>query len=538
MRRNSASEGLLRRQRLNAHTCAVLAVLGFGSLTYGYTASIIGTTLGQPSFIEYFDLATRSNGTDLISTMNGLFQTGGVIGTLLLPTVADKWGRKMACAVSAILAIVSGAIMAGSVNVGMFIAFRFVAGASAFMILAAVPILMNEIVPVHMRGALVDVHAVMLVLGYTIQGWVGFGFYFWQNGSSNTWRPPIAIQCFWPLCLLVGLYFVPESPRWLVMQGRDAEAEAVLFKFHADPSDPENSAAKAEFYQIQKQLAIDRTLGNSWWHIIKKPSYRKRALLAIGITGIIQCSGVLVINNYGPSLYKSLDFSQVKQLLYPAAWLTFALGMNVMGMLVVDRFPRNKFISFGVLGCMASLIVEAALVANFVPSNNKSALSAAVAMFFIFQVFYGLALDGTQFSYLGEIFPTHLRAKGVCLGVAMISLMNIIWLQSAPTAFETIGWKFYLCFIIPGTLGAIAMWIWFPDTNGLPLEEVAAIFGDADEVAIYQRDLEVDFATHTVVDHHHHHHHDHDPEKEGVVKGTDATHYEADSLPSSEKVSG
>lgn len=129
MRPHDAEEGLLRKQKLNAHTCAVLAVLGFGSLTYGYTASIIGTTLGmsfpsfppgspsrkknmtrliddpisilqgQPSFIEYFDLATRSNGTDLISTMNGLFQTGGVIGTLLLPTVADRYGRKWACAV-------------------------------------------------------------------------------------------------------------------------------------------------------------------------------------------------------------------------------------------------------------------------------------------------------------------------------------------------------------------------------------------------------------------------------------------------------
>ncbi|KAJ9615767.1 hypothetical protein H2200_001844 [Cladophialophora chaetospira] len=523
MRRNSASEGLLRKQKLNVHTCAVLAVLGFGSLTYGYTASIIGTTLGQPSFLNYFDLLTRSNGTDLISTMNGLFQTGGVIGTLLLPTVADKYGRKWACAVPAILAIISGAIMAGSVNVGMFIAFRFVAGAAAFMILAAVPILMNEIAPVHMRGALVDVHAVMLVLGYTIQGWVGFGFYFWQNGSTNTWRPPVAIQCFWPLCLLIGLFFVPESPRWLVLQGRNEEAEAVLMKLHANSDDPNNDAAKAEFYQISKQIAIDKTLGNTWMHIIKKPSYRKRALLGIGTTGIIQCSGVLVINNYGPSLYKQLNYSEVKQLLYPAAWLTFALGLNAMAMPLVDRFPRNKYIAFGVLGCMATLIVEAALVANFVPSNNTSALSAAVAMFFVFQVFYGLCLDGTQFSYLGEIFPTHLRAKGVCLGVAMISFMNIIWLQSAPTAFEKIGWKFYLCFIIPGTFGGIAMWIWFPDTNGLPLEEVAALFGDADEVAIYQRDIEVDFATHTIVDHH------------GGVKGGDAGHFEADSLPSSEK---
>ena len=179
-----------------------------------------------------------------------------------------------------------------------------------------------------------------------------------------------------------------------------------------------------------------------------------------------------------------------------------------------------------VLGCMATLIVEAALVANFIPSNNHAALQAAVAMFFIFQIFYGAGCDGkspllpffidpreepdgshlasttgTQFSYLGELFPTHIRAKGVCLGVAMISFMNIIWLQAAPTAFEKIGWKFYLCFIIPGTIGAVLMWIFWPDTKGLPLEEIAAIFGDADEVAIYQAEIEIDRTTHQVVIH-------------------------------------
>ena len=73
----------------------------------------------------------------------------------------------------------------------------------------------------------------------------------------------------------------------------------------------------------------------------------------------------------------------------------------------------------------------------------------------------------------------------------MISLMNIVWLQSAPTAFANIGWKFYLAFIIPGTLGSIIMWFFFPDTLGLPLEEVAAIFGDHDEVAGYMRDIQI-----------------------------------------------
>lgn len=359
-------------RKITPYNVFILMFVGLGSMTYGYTASIIGTTLGQPTFIEYFSLATRSNGTDLISTMNGLFQTGGVIGTLLLPTVADKWGRKWALAVAALLNLISGAVLAGSTHVGEFIAFRFVAGAGAFSILAAVPIWMNEVVPQHLRGGLVDLHAVFLIIGYTVQGWVGFGFYFWKSGGNNTWRVPLALQCVWPLFLLCGLYWVPESPRWLIMNDRVDEAKAILQRLHSTSKDgSDDEYALAEFYQIQKQVVIDRTLGSSWVHMFKKPSYRKRALLAIGTTGIIQCSGVLVINNYGPTLYKNLGFSQVKQLLYPAGWLTFALGINIMAVFIVDLFPRNKYMACAVLGCMATLIVEAALVANFIPSDNQ-----------------------------------------------------------------------------------------------------------------------------------------------------------------------
>ena len=275
------------------------------------------------------------------------------------------------------------------------------------------------------------------------------------------------------------------------MKDRGEEAKAILLRLHDDSTDPHHTFARGEYIQIQKQLALERMLDDSWMHIFRKPSLRKRLWLTVGTTGFIQCSGVLVINNYGPTLYKNLGFSETKQLLYPAAWLTLALGLNCMASLIVDHFSRPKLMAIGVFGCMVTLIIEAALIAQFVPSNNSAALQAAVAMFFIFEIPYDFCLDGLQFTYIAEIWPAHLRAKGMSAGVAMISLMNIMWLQAAPTAFETIGWKFYLCLIIPSGIGSVIMWFLFPDTRGRPLEEVAAVFGDADEVAVYQKDIDI-----------------------------------------------
>lgn len=109
--------------------------------------------------------------------------------------------------------MVSGAVLAGSPNIAVFLVFRFFAGAGAFMILAAVPIWMAEVSPPYLRGALVQLHAIILVLGYNCASWLGYGIYFWKDGGrdNHVWRVPFAVQSFWPLCLLLGLYWVPES---------------------------------------------------------------------------------------------------------------------------------------------------------------------------------------------------------------------------------------------------------------------------------------------------------------------------------------
>lgn len=93
-------------------------------------------------------------------------------------------------------------------------------------------------------------------------------------------------------------------------------------------------------------------------------------------------------------------------------------------------------------------------------------------------LFFNLTLDGGQIVYLSEIFPTHLRAKGISIGISGLCLINVLWLQVAPIAFVKIGWRFYLCLIVPGTIIGTFALFWFPDTKNLLLEEVAGLFGD------------------------------------------------------------
>lgn len=106
-------------RQFNWFNLLMVICMAFGSMSYGYSASVIATTLAQPSFLTYFGLDTRSNATSLISTMNGLYQVGGFFGVFTVSYFADNWGRRVAIGVSALVTVLSGALLAGSVNVAM-----------------------------------------------------------------------------------------------------------------------------------------------------------------------------------------------------------------------------------------------------------------------------------------------------------------------------------------------------------------------------------------------------------------------------------
>ncbi|KIW91694.1 uncharacterized protein Z519_07662 [Cladophialophora bantiana CBS 173.52] len=475
------------QRQFHIYNFVVTALMVVGSFGIGYAAAIIGTTLAQPSFISYFELDTRPDGTQLIATTNGLFFFGGVLGTVTISWLADTWGRLWAIRISGIISLLSSALLAGSVHIGMFIAFRTVAGAGVFMMVAAVPMWISETAPPKNRGILADFHGIGILLGYSLSSYMGYAFYQLPHTDNMAWRGPFIVGCG-PLALhLIFTIWFPESPRWLLLNGKREQAEKTLRRLHT----PEE--ATIEMLQISAAMEVDKQLDSSWLAMLKNPAYRKRALISSSVVVMVESSGLLVINNYGPTIYSSLGFGVKEQLIYQMGFNTIELGGGLLAVFIIDRIARPKLIAIGLTAACSALIVLAAILANFattpesLANPNRAALRAGVAMIYIYAFCVEWLLNGTMFAYMAELFPTHIRAKGLVVTITSLTAINILWTQLAPTAFEAIGWKFYLCFIIPPMLYAVLVWFTFPNTLGLPLEEIARLFGDHEENFIQQQ---------------------------------------------------
>lgn len=360
-------------------------IMGLGSMSYGYSATVVSTTLAQPSFIAYMGLDHRSNASELIGLTGSLFQVGGFIGTFFLSFFADRWGRRAGIAFPAALTVISYAVLAGSPNIGVFVAFRLFAGTAAYMIVSAVPLWISEVVPPNVRGTFVNINGVGILFGGVSAAWIGYGFSKYQPDDINTtqWRAPLAFTCLPVVLLLCCLSFMPESPRWLIQQGRDAQAERVLHRLDT----PEEAAH--EFLQIRAQIHHDQNLDSSYMSLIKKVSYRKRAILGMLTTLSIQFTGPLVILSYGPIIYATLGFDTNQQLIYQGGWLLVGFGGALFSLIIVDLVTRPQLLAGGLVSSLIMLAVEAALVATYATTSkslanpNESALKAAVAMFYV-----------------------------------------------------------------------------------------------------------------------------------------------------------
>ncbi|KAK3112211.1 hypothetical protein LTR53_011749 [Teratosphaeriaceae sp. CCFEE 6253] len=453
----------------------IIVFVALGSLTYGYSASIIATTLGQPSFIAYFDLDTRANANSLIGAVNGLFQAGGLIGTMCCSFFADRLGRRKAILIAAVTTVVGGALQAGSVAIEMYIVMRLITGMGIVALVTLVPIYQSEISPPEIRGLLVGMHGVLICVGYTSSSWIGLGFYF-VNAAGAQWRIPLAIQCIWPLLLAAGIMYLPESPRWLLTKDKHDQAFQAFSRTRANAAGHE---LQSDFALLEEQVRLELNADPSWMDFVRQPGLRKRCIIGFLTMFGAQGTATLVINNYGPSLYSALGFGTVQQLLIQSGWISVCPFGNWVNALVVDKIGRTRLLMFGFGGCVVALIGECITVSIYQRTGDRAASSAAVFFLFFHILCFSSSVDATSYIYASEIFPTPARAKGMSISVSGLFIATIIFLQAAPTAFAAIGWKYYVVFVVITSVLFVVVWVWFPETKKQSLEDVGLLFNDA-----------------------------------------------------------
>ncbi|KAL0944501.1 hexose carrier protein [Colletotrichum truncatum] len=442
--------------------------LSTGGFLFGYDSGIITSTIALPTFKEYFSDPSDTTIGGIVSA----FQGGAILGTVINMLFAHAMGRRKTILFGALVSCVGSALQAGSTSMLMLIIGRFIGGFAVGQLTSTIPMYASEISEAQYRGVLSGLLQWMLSWGFLVAQWLGYGCSF--NDNEFSWRFPLAFQAFPGLILIAGIWFLQESPRWLMERDRYDEAQQSLNVLR---SGQDQGLIDLEFREIRDVILADRALGNiTWKSIITKPSWRRRLILGCGVQVFGPLSGINVINYYGPRIYEILGISARESLLIVGINGALSIIWCTIGLYLLDRVGRIKPLIVSAAGLAASLLVNAVQGQYFTPSNQAQ-LRSMVAMNFVFHLFY-TPLGIISWVYPAEIFPVEVRALGNAITTFSNWTVNLIFAQFTPNALTALEFSYFYLFFALNIVAFLCYWFFFPETKGRTLEQMDELFGD------------------------------------------------------------
>lgn len=260
--------------------------------------------------------------------------------------------------------------------------------------------------------------------------------------------------------MLTGSAFMPFSPRWLAMKGRDEEALAVLKRMHSHAEDP--NYYLAEFHQIKSQLELEKREQLGLRAILKVPSYRKRLLICTIFMVGQQGTGIIPLQNYQVLLYEALGIKNKLILILVGVWGTVTVLSTTTGSLLFDKMGRRKafFIAMWII-LIASILISI-FWARFEDSGNTNKALGDLTIFamFLFLVGYAFIMNSFAYAYIPEILPTRIRAAGVGFSWTIQSCVIVMLVQCTPLGIQNISWRYFMIFIfVDAIYMALAYWL-------------------------------------------------------------------------------
>lgn len=464
--------------RIRIYWLAFVACLG--GYLFGYDSGIVGGVLTFDSFKRDFRY-TEDRVTQVNSLVVGVQQLGSLVGCFAIWPVANRYGRKVAIILSAVVFCIGVVIeVIDTHSLDAFLVGRVICGLGVGGSSVVVPIYMSEMSPKEIRGRLGSSYQLMFTLGILTSYWVDYAVKFGLPPDAVQWQVPIGLQMVPGALMGMGILTLKESVRWLILRGDHDRAWESLSWVRADDGED----TRAEFAEMQQGIEDDRrsTEGFQFKELLEWTNLH-RLLLAFGVFLAQQSTGATAMAYFGPQFFSLLVGEGDQNLLLTGIFG----GVKVIACLIFvifisERFGRRTLLMGGAAVMAACMVTTAAVVKTRPPPGNGQINSSGIATVFLIYlniIFYNWSWGGLPWAYVSEIFTPRIREPGVGVGVATQWVFNLMYSFTTPYIMDGMDWGTFLLFGAFDLIIVAFVYLCVKETQGKMLEEINAEFNPA-----------------------------------------------------------
>lgn len=444
-------------------------VAALGGFLFGYDAAVISGTVSQVT--SQFQLEEIQVGWFV-----GCALVGSIVGVLFAGKLSDKWGRKVTMLVAAFFFSVSGIGCAFTLTFDQLVFARILGGVGIGIVSVVSPLYISEVSIAQYRGRLVSLYQLAVTIGFLGAYLANYQLlHFSQSGVvlsadwmnkimvSEVWRGMLGFSSIPSILFFIIIFFIPESPRWLVLKGRDVSAGMIFRKIYLSEAE-----AGEQLYETQ---SVVRSEAKSDWRFLLQPEIFKAVLIGASIAILGQFMGVNAVLYYGPSIFEQAGLSGGDALFSQVLVGIVNAVTTVIAVFIIDKIGRKKLVYYGVSGMVISLLL---IGFYFRFSTTFNLPNIFLLIFFLFYVFCcAISICAVIFVLLSEMYPT--RVRGMAMSIAGFALWIGTYLvgQLTPWMLQNLTPAgTFLLFAIMCVPYILIVWKLIPETTGKSLEEI------------------------------------------------------------------
>ena len=444
-------------------------VAALGGFLFGYDTAVISGTIAQVT--QLFQLDALQQGWYV-----GCALVGSIIGVLFAGILSDKLGRKLTMVISAILFSASALGCALCTDFTQLVVYRIIGGVGIGVVSIVSPLYISEVSVAQYRGRLVSLYQLAVTVGFLGAYLVNYQLLAWSESGAllgvpllnkifitEVWRGMLGMETLPAILFFIIIFFIPESPRWLIVRGQERKAINILERIYNSITEATN--------QLKETQSVLTAETSSEWSLLMKPGILKAVIIGVCIAILGQFMGVNAVLYYGPSIFENAGLSGGDSLFYQVLVGLVNTLTTILALVIIDKVGRKKLVYYGVLGMVVSLILIG-LYFLFGDSLNVSSLFLLV--FFLFYVFCcAVSICAVVFVLLSEMYPT--KVRGLAMSIAGFALWIGTYLigQLTPWMLQnfTPAGTFFL-FALMCVPYMLIVWKLVPETTGKSLEEI------------------------------------------------------------------